>query len=148
MRMADRIALMRAGQIIEMGDPAELYRNPQTLFAARFFSEMNEIAGEARAGRVETPLGVFAAPALADGTAAIVCIRPQGLRLRPAGQGRPGRVVSHRHLGEVDLFEIVVSGLEAPLLARVRDSANQAPGDDVGVEVDPAEVLVFAAPQP
>jgi iron(III) transport system ATP-binding protein len=148
MRMADRIALMRAGQIIEMGDPAELYRNPQTLFAARFFSEMNEIAGEARAGRVETPFGVFAAPALADGTAAIVCIRPQGLRLRPAGQGRPGRVVSHRHLGEVDLFEIVVSGLEAPLLARVRDSANQAPGDDVGVEVDPAEVLVFAAPQP
>src|SRR5690606_17419824 len=37
MRMADRIVLMRAGQIIEMGDPAELYRSPKTLFAARFF---------------------------------------------------------------------------------------------------------------
>ena len=148
MRMADRIALMRAGRIIEMGDPATLYRRPATLFAARFFSEMNEIAATVRAGRAETPFGTFAAPALAEGTAAIVCIRPQGLRLRPAGQGTPGRVVSHRHLGEVDLFEIVVSGLDAPVLTRVRDSANQAPGDDIAVEVDPSEVLVFGAPQP
>ncbi len=148
MRRADRIALMRAGQIIDMGTPAALYRRPATLFAARFFTEMNEIAVTTRAGAAETPLGTFAAPALAEGTAAIACIRPQGLRLRPPGQGIPGRVVSHRHLGEVDLFEIVVSGLDAPVLARVRDGANQAPGDDVAVEVDPAEVLVFAAPQP
>jgi iron(III) transport system ATP-binding protein len=65
--------------------------------------------------------------------------------LRPAGHCIPGRIVAHRSLGEVELFEIVVSGLEAPVLARVRNGGEWAPGQDVGVEVDPAEVLVFAA---
>jgi iron(III) transport system ATP-binding protein len=51
-------------------------------------------------------------------------------------------------LGEVDLFEIVVSGADVPMLARVRDGGDLAPGDDIGVEVTPTEVLVFAAPAP
>ena len=52
---------------------------------------------------------------------------------------------ARRFLGEVDLLEIVVSGLEAPVLARVRDAGERAAGEDVGLEVDPAEVLVFTA---
>jgi iron(III) transport system ATP-binding protein len=145
MRMADRIALMRAGRLLEVGLPHDLYRNPGSLFTARFFSEMNEFSANVRGGKVETPLGIFDAPALSDGTAAVVCVRPQGVRLRPAGHCIPGRVVAHRSLGEVDLFEIVVSGHEAPVLARVREAGRWSPGEDVGVDVDPAEVLVFRA---
>jgi iron(III) transport system ATP-binding protein len=148
MRMADRVMLMRAGEIVETGDPADLYRRPATLFAARFFSEMNELTGTVRGGKVETLFGSYPAPGLGEGTAAIVCIRPQGLRLGRGGAGVPGRVLSHRHLGEVDLFEIVVSGADVPMLARVRDGGDLAPGDDIGVEVTPTEVLVFAAPAP
>jgi iron(III) transport system ATP-binding protein len=145
MRMADRIALMRAGKLLEVGDPADLYRNPRSLFAARFFCEMNELAAVVRGGRVETPLGLFAAPGLAENAAAVVCVRPQGVRLHPEGHCIPGRIVARRSLGEVDLFEIVVSGLEAPVLARVRDGGSREPGDTVGVDVQPGEVLVFAA---
>jgi iron(III) transport system ATP-binding protein len=148
MRMADRIALMREGAILESGDPGELYRKPKSLFSARFFCEMNEVAGVVRGGRVETPLGLFAAPGLAEGASAMVGIRPQGVLLRPAGHCIPGRIVARRCLGEVELFEIVVSGLEAPVLARVREAGARGPGDDVGVEIDPAEVLVFAASGP
>ena len=148
MRMADRIALMRAGKLLEVGLPAELYQHPKSLFAARFFSEMNELTGTVREGRVETPLGLFDAPGLAEGTAAVVCIRLPGIRLRPSGDCIPGRIVARRSLGVVDLFEIVVNGLEAPILARVREGGDRAPGDDVGVDVDPAEVLVFAASEP
>jgi iron(III) transport system ATP-binding protein len=148
MRMADRIVLMRAGRLLEVGLPADLYRQPKSLFAARFFCELNEIPGTVRRGRVETPLGTFDAGGLPEGTAAVVCIRPQGIRLRPEGHCIPGRIVARRSLGEVDLFEIVVSGLEAPVLARVRDGGDRAAGADVGVDVDPAEVLVFAASEP
>jgi iron(III) transport system ATP-binding protein len=148
MRMADRIALMRGGKLLEAGVPADLYRNPGSLFTARFFCEMNEIAGIVRGGKVETPLGRFDAPGLKEGTAAVVCIRPHGVRLRPEGHCIPGRIVARRSLGEVELFEIVVSGLDASILARVREAGEQAPGDDVGVDVDPAEVLVFAASEP
>jgi iron(III) transport system ATP-binding protein len=139
---------MRGGKLLEAGDPAELYRNPGSLFAARFFCEMNELSATVKGGRVETPLGLFAAPGLIEGTAAVVCVRPHGVRIRPDGHCIPGRVVARRSLGEVDLFEIVVSGLDSSILARVREAGEQGPGDNIGVDVDPAEVLVFAATEP
>jgi iron(III) transport system ATP-binding protein len=142
MRIADRIALMREGALLEVGLPRELYRNPRSLFAARFFCEMNELPGIARGGRIETPLGTFSTRI--EG-AAVVCIRPQGVRLEAPGKGIPGRVVARHFLGVVELFEIVVSGHEGPVQARLRDPGNWTPGADVGLTVDPAEVLVFAA---
>ncbi len=148
MRMADRIALMRGGRLLEIGEPGELYRQPGSLFAARFFCEMNELPATVRGGRVETPLGTFPAANLAEGTRAVVCVRPQAFSVKPAGHCLPGRLVGRRFLGVVELLEIVVSGLDAPVFARVRDPGQIEPGDDIGVEVDPAEVLVFAASEP
>jgi iron(III) transport system ATP-binding protein len=143
MRIADRIALMREGRLVEIGLPRELYRHPRSLFAARFFCEMNEFAGEARGGTIATPLGTFATNGV-EGPA-IVCIRPQGVRVGPPGSGVAGRVVARHFLGVVELFEIVVSGAEGTVQARVRDAGNWTPGHEVGLGVDPAEVLVFAA---
>ena len=76
---------------------------------------------------------------------AVVCVRPQGLRLKPAGFCLPGRVVSRRFLGEVDLVHIDVQGVDRPLQARVHDPVGAIEGQDVGVEVDTKDVLVFAA---
>jgi iron(III) transport system ATP-binding protein len=146
MRMADRIALVRDGMLVQADLPEVVYRQPQDLFAARFFSELNELSGLVKGGLVATPLGDFAAPGLAEGSAATVAIRPQGVRLRPAGQGVPGRLEVRRFLGVVDLVEVAVEGLDRPLKGRVRDGVNATPKSEVGVEIDPAEVLVFAAP--
>jgi iron(III) transport system ATP-binding protein len=152
MRMADRIALMRAGRMVQVDEPGALYRRPADLFAARFFCELNEVGGTVRGGMAETPIGRFAAPGLAEGAAAVVTIRPQGIRVGPAelsgaeGQGVPGRLETRRFLGEVELLEIVVNGVEEPLKARIREPLSASPGSDVGVTVDPGEVLVFAAP--
>ncbi|MCW5679722.1 MAG: ABC transporter ATP-binding protein [Xanthobacteraceae bacterium] len=143
MRMGDRIALMNRGRVVESGDPQLIYRQPGSLFAARFFCEMNEIAGMVKDGRADTPLGNFAASGLAAGEA-VVCIRPQGIRLGTAAQGVPGRVISRRFVGEVDILEIAVAGLEQPLTVRSRDTGSRGEEDDVRVEIDPSEVLVFA----
>ena len=99
-------------------------------------------------GQVSCPVGLFPAPHLEDGAQAIVCIRPQGIRLRPAGFCLPGRLLSRRFLGEVDLVQIDVSGIERPLQARVRDPVQTKIGHDVGIEIDPKDVLVFAASDP
>ena len=45
----------------------------------------------------------------------------------------------------MDLFEIVVSGQEAPILGPCPGGRQLVPGEDVGVDVDLAEVLVFRA---
>lgn len=144
MRIADRIVLMRSGMIIQEGTSEEIYRHPVSLFAARFFCDFNEIPGEVRNGLAHCPVGVFPAPGLSEGPA-VVCVRPQGVRIKPAGLCLPGRVVSRRFLGEVDLVHIDVAGVDRPLQARVHDPVGVKAGQDVGIEIDPKDVLVFAA---
>jgi iron(III) transport system ATP-binding protein len=149
LRMGDRIALMHRGSLIQTGTPEEVYTRPQSLFVARFFCDLNEIAGTVRAGWAETPVGRFAAPGLAEGAAAIVAIRPQALRLRPGGQGTDhgaqARVLHRQFLGHVDLVEVAVEGLDSPLKGRLLRDAIPRVNDSLRLECDPAEVLVFAA---
>jgi iron(III) transport system ATP-binding protein len=70
------------------------------------------------------------------------------VRLRAPGFCLPGRVLTRRFLGEVDLVHLAVQGLDAPLQARTRESFRPGEGEDVGIDVDPDEVLVFAASGP
>jgi iron(III) transport system ATP-binding protein len=146
MRIADRIVLINKGRVEAIGQAERLYRNPESLFVARFFTEMNEVEAIVKNGKAETPVGVFDAPWIGNGQAAIVCIRPQGIRLRPAGHCVPARLVSRRFVGEVELIELLAQGLDRPLKIRLRDRLTAKPGHDVGIEIDPHEVLVFAAP--
>jgi iron(III) transport system ATP-binding protein len=143
--MADRVALMRDGRLVQVDTPEGIYLRPASLFVARFFCELNEIGGTVRGGMAETAVGRFAAPGLAEGQAAIVGIRPQAIRLRSAGEGVPARLQRRQFIGHVDLMEIAVEGLEQPLKGRILRDAVPPVNTDIGVTFDPAEVLVFAA---
>ena len=145
MRMGDSVALMRRGHVVQTGTALELYRNPKTIFAARTFSDLNEMTSRIAAGAAATPLGTFPANGLADGTDAIVCLRHGGVRLLPAGEGVPGRILDIRFLGDLALVELAVQGLDAPVLARARESDVPPQGTEVGVSADAGAVLVFAA---
>ncbi|HEX2215868.1 MAG TPA: ABC transporter ATP-binding protein [Xanthobacteraceae bacterium] len=145
LRMGDRIALMRAGKLVQVDEPEAIYLRPNDLFAARYFCDLNEIVVRVENGAAETPLGKFPAPAFGEGSEAVVAIRPQGIRLHPAGTGIPGRLEFRRFLGELELLEIAVQGLDIPLRARVRRSGEFTLKGEVGIEIDPTEVLVFAA---
>jgi len=144
MRMGDRIALMRRGRLVQQGTAADLYKAPVDLFAARFFSELNQLEGRVTAAGIETPVGVLQATDLSEGETVDVCVRPQGVVLNAAGLcGVPGRIRSKRFVGEVDLLSIVVEGLNHPLQARVRAGSPWEQGMDVAVTTDPKDVLVF-----
>ncbi|HUW74032.1 MAG TPA: ABC transporter ATP-binding protein [Methyloceanibacter sp.] len=145
MRMGDSVALMRKGHVVQTGTAPELYRAPETIFAARTFSDLNEMGTCIESGRAETPLGTFPAQGLADGTEAIVCVRQGGVRLTKPGQGTPGRILDTRFLGDVGLVEVAVEGLDTPVLARVREPDVPAQGTEVGVGVDKGAVLIFEA---
>jgi iron(III) transport system ATP-binding protein len=145
MRIADRIALMRAGTLVQVDEPEAMFRQPVDLFAARFFCELNELRGVVRGGMVDTPLGRFPAPGLAEAAPAVVAIRPPGIRPRPPGEGIPGRLQRRRCLGFVDHVEIAVEGLDRPLKGRTREGVAAPPTGEIGVYVDSAEVLVFDA---
>ncbi|AXS40532.1 ABC transporter ATP-binding protein [Breoghania sp. L-A4] len=149
MRMGDRIALMRAGRLVQIGPADTLYDNPVDVFAARFFSELNEVSGVARGGRAETPVGIFDCEGVADGVDVDICLRPQGIEVMADSGAQAddaalqGRVTRTRFLGEVDLLDIAVSGLDLPLKARVRERGRFRVGDDVTLAFDPTDILVF-----
>jgi iron(III) transport system ATP-binding protein len=145
MLLADRVALMRAGRLVQQGEPRALYREPVDLFAARFFCELNVVAATVHDGVAVTPVGRFPAMHLPEGSTAMVAIRPQGISLRPVGTGVPGRLETRRFLGEIEQLALSVDGLEEPLIARVRERVYLPPQSAVGIAIDPAEVLVFAA---
>ncbi|MCZ8260431.1 MAG: ABC transporter ATP-binding protein [Beijerinckiaceae bacterium] len=143
MRIADRIALMRKGRLVQIGRSQDIYRHPVDLEAARFFCDLNEIEGIVQRGAVDTPVGRFPAAGKEEGSRAIVAIRPQNIRLKAAGFCLPGRVIDHRFIGEVELVDLAVQGLERPLRVRAAETVGLRPGLDVGVEISADEVLVF-----
>ncbi|MES0808791.1 ABC transporter ATP-binding protein [Roseibium sp. SCPC15] len=148
MRMGDKIALMRRGRLVQYGTAADLYKNPADLFAARFFSELNQLEGQVTSAGVETPVGVLAASGLSAGQTVDVCVRPQGILLNEAGLcGVRGRVRDKRFVGEVDLLTIVIEGTQQSLQARVRAGSPWETGMDVAVTTDPKDVLVFPRQQ-
>jgi len=144
MVLGDRIALLREGRIIQIDRAQEVYRHPADLAAARFLSPVSEIAGRVSGGRVETPLGPVATPGIEDGRRVVVALRPVGvLRLVGKSEGTAGRIVSKRHALGVDLMEVQVQGFDRPLRIRCQSDAALVPGMDVGVTLNPEDVLVF-----
>lgn len=81
MRMADEIALMRDGKIVQQGAPYNIYNAPVDKKSAAFFSDINVIRGEVRGALVSTAFGEFLCPGHADGTPVDIVIRPQHLRI-------------------------------------------------------------------
>lgn len=117
--IADRMALMDAGQVRQCGTPAELYRRPQSRFVADFMGETNFVEGRVAGvceGRVvvATALGEFeglvgrAGWQPQAGAAALLSIRPESWRLgaEPGGPNRIcGRLGERVYLGEMAQYE-------------------------------------------
>ena len=59
--MADRIALMKAGRIVQVGEPTDLYFHPAEAFAAEFFGEINRLTSRVSGGKIASPFGPLTA---------------------------------------------------------------------------------------
>ncbi len=150
MFMADRIALMRDGHIIQVGTPRELYCNPSDPFVVTFFGEVNELTGVVRDGVVHTPVGVIEAGWLAEGSTARVLVRPEALQVEaldaPAEAHSHSHIVMAKLLGRSSLLHICAhgdEGDEAHIHARVPGVFLPAEGQPVTLRLDPSQVFVF-----
>ena len=153
MFMADRVALMRAGRLIQVGAPADLYLAPQDAFVAGFFGDVNRLAGTVKDGRVATPFGPVAAGNLDEGAPVEVLIRPEGLNLRPAEEGESSdaglaRVMASRMLGRSSLIHLsVADGPDGELHLHARMPGRYLPEENqmLAVELDRNQIFVFPA---
>ncbi len=89
--LADRVAVLNAGRIEQVGTPHQLYHRPATAFVARLLGAANFLPGEVREGSVLTEIGLLSYLATEgeypDGKRVQVLLRTADLQLRPDDQG-------------------------------------------------------------
>lgn len=140
--VSDRIALMRRGRVIQCGTAEALYRSPRSPAAARALGTIVEIPGHASGGGIETPLGPLPRPSSIQDGAVRVCLRPEAIRIGPAGEGRSSRVLRRTFAGPTLRLDLAVEGLDAPL--KLSLPADAAATDIVGISLIADNAFVFA----
>jgi iron(III) transport system ATP-binding protein len=128
--LADRLAVMRDGQIVQVGPPVEVYGSPATRWAAQFVGEVNVLSGIARGSGVETELGVFDLRKPASGSVHIA-VRPEQLELRAEGNGN-AEVVAREFRGHDVLYRLRHEGGKT-LLVQLPSLRLHEVGDEVFV---------------
>jgi iron(III) transport system ATP-binding protein len=161
--MADRIAVMRRGRLVQVGTPHELYTRPQSAFVAQFIGGTNLLRGTLQqsgdlltvataAGLVRARDGVHG---IAPGAAVFCSIRPESLRLMAPEQASgsaaaepinelPAVVQNIMYLGDNEQYELRVA--ENTVLRAVeynQDMRKAAVGDRMALRFDAQSVVVL-----
>jgi iron(III) transport system ATP-binding protein len=149
--LSSTIAVMRAGEVVQLGKPRAIYENPQSKFVAEFIGTSNFIDGtvasrdgdrhvvETRDGRLSLDSAAHVAP----GTEVVVSIRPEAVMLtteHPAGAENvwEGNVTTRAFLG--DAVDHVVAVGKHEIRARCLPHISHAPGTSVYLDMQPGKL--------
>jgi len=148
MTLSDKLVVMNAGRIEQVGTPAAVYRRPETRFVATFIGSppMNILPGRVEGpGRVSVGGQVLAATDMREdlraGTPVDVGLRPEDLRTSPSGAMLTMDVDFVEELGATQLFHGKVAGAEFVIQAATGQLA--ADTRRLALSVDPSNVHVF-----
>ncbi len=155
--MSDRLAVMNAGRIEQLGPPKYVYEQPDTTFVAAFLGISNLISGVARgggSGRCPVQIGEFELHASGGDLAARgetkLMIRPERVRMEPHGAGGenriPGIVERVVYRGNADQVFIRLAGGDQiqALVQNAGDASRPETGDAVALHLPPDALRVLA----
>lgn len=151
MFMADRIAVMKKGRIVQIDTPIHLYNRPLDPFAASFFGEINIFPSEVSGGKIATPLGTVPAKGFSENAPVDVVFRAESIGFSLTGSIGPvlgqGRVVASRLLGRGSLVHVAMfegTPYQCHLHCRQNGIFMPAIGQELDVTVDLSKALLFA----
>ncbi len=148
--VADRVAMLSRGQLLQVGTPEELYHAPHTREVAEFVGRAALRPVERAAGRARITVGGMAleAPLRGDtptgGDAWLAVLRPESLRLcTSAGDGWPGEVASRRFAGGHTVYRVrLADGDEVEVLS---DDAGVREGERTAVQLSGDALAIVPA---
>src|SRR5262245_40829669 len=160
--LSDRIAVMHAGRVVQVGDPEQLYRRPASRDVAQAFGPANFLAVRVVEVRdlgvvVETEGGdrvpVAGIGAFREGSRGVLVLRPETLTLVDAamarGPGIPGRIAMRVFEGARYVYEI---DIRTPAPVRVElpagDTSLYRMGDRVRIEISSDTVVLLPSDPP
>jgi ABC-type Fe3+/spermidine/putrescine transport system ATPase subunit len=149
--LADRVAVMRAGRIEQIGTPRELYDSPANEFVADFLGQMNFLEGTiiaTRTIRLDIGTVIETATNLPPTAQRVrIGIRPEAVRLDANGTIR-GRIVAESYAGGSQIVHVELQ--QSTLRARVSVERGVTPcqvGDTIAVSWSPSDIHIFASPE-
>jgi iron(III) transport system ATP-binding protein len=138
--LADRIALMRDGAVVQEGTSEEIYFAPVSRWAAEFVGAANVLEGRVVGGLVETSVGRFPVNGASALDAAQVLVRPELLELEPDPAGS-AEVVGREFRGHDVFYRVLLDGVE---LMSQRPSTEVVPlGSRVSIRLHDRRVPVL-----
>ena len=156
--LADRLAVMDNGKIVQVGSPREVYNFPISRFVADFIGETNFIKGTLRAGKnqsaiVESIIGNIQSSniyhKISEGDALICSIRPGSINiLNSPIDGKEnqfhGKILNLTYLGNVEEYQLSIEGkIEATAVLHNPSSLERHPGEDIIVQFEPKDVVLL-----
>ncbi len=104
--MADRVAVMHEGELVQCDTPETIYQQPSCSFVAEFIGQANTIPGIVHNGQIETEIGTFPNEStFPTASRVLVMIRPNDIQFTPSESG-PGRIESRQFQGSQTLYSI------------------------------------------
>ena len=134
---SDRVALMRNGNIEQIGPPTHVYGQPETAFVASFLGRSNLISGTAHAQQAQTILGPVPLNEPASGPV-MLSVRPEQLTFHP--NGTPATVKAREFGGRDTLYHLQLGDQE--LLMYTNDVQDHSEGQTVNIAVEGAARIV------
>jgi spermidine/putrescine transport system ATP-binding protein len=144
--MSDRIAVMSAGKVLQIGTPQDIYQRPANRFVAGFIGETNFLDGQVVPGGVRLACGETVAVDTNRAGSVTLAVRPEHVSLAP--QGLPATIANLVYFG-TDTHTHCVLADGTPVVARVPARADGAAemvtGDRVRLAFAPGAVQVLAS---
>ena len=147
--MSDRIAVMHAGKVEQLGTPEELYERPATRFVADFIGTTNLLRGRVQPdGSVRLTSGEIApcaADGLASGSEIELSVRPESISLLPAdAQGAiRARVDQAAYLGNIVSYQVVTQGGMHLTVLSPKSGVRLPAGSDIAISWPASDALVL-----
>jgi iron(III) transport system ATP-binding protein len=151
--MSDRIALLRGGEIVQLGGPRELYERPNDVFASAFIGTSNQLPGEILAGGLGSvrvkgrDIACVKGAGCPDRGKVIVSVRPEDINVRPANGDEAnvwrGTVRQVVYFGDCMNCEIDFAG--TVLRARLHPSTVLENGQEVTIDFEAKRCVAFPA---
>ncbi len=143
--LADRVAVVDRGRVVQVGPPDDVYRRPANPFVARFVGDADLVPGTSDGATVTTPLGTLAVEGDVPGAGpALAVVRPEAVRLSPGPDGPAGATVALvTYYGHDQLVEVTLDG-GAVIRARLGAERLFRAGERVRAEVA-GPVIAYAA---
>jgi sulfate transport system ATP-binding protein len=145
--LADRVAILKDGELVQLGKPSELYEAPANPFVYDFLGAACRLPGVVAEGRLRVSDWETAAPADAPQGPVEVFFRPDEVAFAPAdGAGLAAEVRAAAARGAKMRIECLIEGRYMELEANGREApAGVAPG--LAVRVKPLRPKLYAAPK-